>query len=418
MGIVSRMARPKAASWGPVDDRWYTPGGAYYGGVSPTSSGVAVSPESAMRLITVQNCVRVRAFTIGQLPCHIMQKQGDKRTQATDFYLYEKLHSQPNSWMTSFDFWAMAEAYICLRGNFYVYKMGLEGRPIQELIPLKDGVVTKVEQNDDFSLTYHLKMKGGDIEPVSGNKIMHLRGLTLNGIIGINPIENARETIGIGLASNQFIGRYFSKGLHPSAVLKHPLSMSAPAHARMKKNFKEKYEGLGKSHEFMLIDEAMDIVFPTIKLVDAQFLEQSKMNESQICGLFRVPHMLIQSQERVETNASAEQFAINFVQHSIVPDCVNYEKSIRRDLLSPQERKKYYAKFEVRGLLRGSFKEQMEGFAIGIDKEIFNPNECRALLDMNKRTDPGGDKYQTRTSTVKEAKKQDKGVNNEIIIQK
>ena len=403
MGLVSRMVRPQAASWAPDDNRWYTPGGSFYGGVSPTQAGVSVDSDSAMRLMTVQNCVRVRAFTISQLPCHIMKEEGDKKTQAKDFYLYEKLHDQPNSWMTAPEFWAMAEAHVCLRGNFYVYKMGIEGRPIKELIPLKADVITKVEQNEDFSLTYYVKMRDGTIEPMPGNRFLHFRGLTLDGITGVNPIEYARETIGLGIASGQFLGQYFSKGLHPGAVIKHPLSLSAPAHANLRKNLKDKYEGLGKKWEFMLLDESMGIEFPQIKLVDAQYLEQMKMNEAQICGLFRVPLMLIQSGDKTPTYASAEQFMLSYSIYGVTPDCVNYEKAIRRDLLTSQERKKYYAKFEIRALLRSSFKEQMDSFATGIDKEILNPNECRSLLDMNPYD--GGNEYRTRTSSMKEPAK-------------
>lgn len=403
MGIVSRMPRLQGASWGPTDERWYSHGSAYYGGLTPTSSGVPVGINSAMRLTTVQNCVRIRAFTIAQLPCNIMERSGDKKIQATDFPLYEKLHDQPNSWMTATEFWAMAEAHICLRGNFYVYKRGLEGRPVKELIPLGPDVVTRVEQNEDYSLIYHTKMRDGTIAPIPGNKMMHLRGLTLDGITGVNPIEYARETVGLGLASNQFLGQYFSKGMHPGAIMKHPLTLNAPAYANLKKNMKEKYEGLGKSHEFMLIDEGMDITFPTIKLVDAQFLEQMKMNEAQICGLFRVPLMLVQSGDKAPTYASSEQFMIAYSVYGVTPDCVNYEKAIRRDLLTPQERKKYYAKFNLSGLMRGDFKTRMEGYQVAIDKEIMNPNEVRALEDMNPYK--GGDRYATRTSTVREDNK-------------
>lgn len=404
MGIISRMPRPRAAlpTYPPWDDRYYSPGGAYYGGIAPSSAGINVSLDSAMRLITVQNCVRVRAFTISQLPCHIMEKQGEKKLQAIDFYLYEKLHDQPNSWMSASEFWAMAEAHICLRGNFYVYKMGIEGRPIQELIPLGPDTVTKVEQNKDYSITYHVKMRDGTIVQIPGNKFLHFRGLTLDGITGVNPIEYAREAIGLGLASNQFLGQFFSKGMHPGAILKHPLVLNAPAHANLQKNLKAKYEGLGKSHEFMLLDEGMDIAFPSIKLVDAQFLEQMKMNEAQICGLFRVPLMLIQSGDKSPTYASSEQFMIAYSVYGVTPDCVNYEKAIRRDLLTPQERKKYYAKFNLAGLMRGDFKTRMEGYQIAINSELLNPNEVRNLEDLNPYE--GGNEYRTRTSSIKETK--------------
>jgi len=401
MGIVSRMVRPRAAAWAPTDDRWYYPGGSYYGGYVPTEAGVSVDSNSAMRLITVHNCVRVRAFTISQLPCHLMERNGKSKTQATDFYLYEKLHDQPNSWMTAPEFWAMAEAHVCLRGNFYAYKIGIEGRPIQQLIPLKPDIVAKVEQNEDYSLTYHVRFPDGTTKPIPGNKFMHLRGLTLDGITGINPIEYARETVGLGVASGEFLARYFSKGLHPGAIIKHPQPLNGPAFANRRDTLKERYEGLGKSHEFMLLDEAMQIEFPKITLVDAQYLEQMKLNEAQICGLFRVPLMLIQSGDKTPTYASAEQFAISFAVHGVTPDLVNYEKAIRRDLLTLEERKKYYAKFNIDGLLRGDFKTRMEGFQIAIDKCIMNPNEVRELIDMNPYF-PDGETYKTRTSSMKE----------------
>jgi len=405
LSIVSRLARPKAMAqpgWGPTDDRWYNPGGAFYGGYFPTESGVSVDSNAAMRLITVQNCVRVRAFTISQLPCHLIEIKGNQKEHATDFYLYEKLHDQPNSWMTASEFWGMAEAHVCLRGNFYAYKMGLT--KIDQLVPIKSDAVTKVEQNDDFSLVYQIKFKDGSIRPIPGQKIFHLRGLTLDGVIGVNPIEYARETVGTGIASANFIGRYFSKGLHPGAVIKHPLDLNSSAYSNLRESLNKKYQGLGKTWEFMLIDSGMEIDFPTIKLVDAQFLEQMKMNESQICGLFRVPLMLIQSGDKTPTYASAEQFMLSYSIYGVTPDVVNYEKSIRRDLLTPQERKKYYAKFEVRALLRSSFKEQMESFATAIDKEILSPNEARALMDMNPYE--GGNEYRTRTSTIRETQQQ------------
>jgi HK97 family phage portal protein len=398
---MSRLPRPKAMS--PDDDRWYSPGGNYYGGLIPTQAGVPMDSDTAMRLITVQNCVRVRAATISQLPLHLMRSDGEMKHKATDFYLYEMLHDQPNSWMTAPEFWGMVEAYVCLRGNFYAYKLGIEGRPIQELIPILPDAVDKVEQNDDYSLTYSIKLKDGTTKPYPQNKIFHIRGLTMNGYTGMNPIEHARETLGLGMASEKFLSRYFGKGLHPSAIIEHPSALSAPAHKNMKAVFTEKYAGLYNSQELMLIDEGMKINFPTIKLVDAQYLELMKMNQSQICGLFRVPLMLVQASDNPETYASAEQFFLNYSIIGVTPDCVNYEKAIRRDLLTPTERKTLYAKFNVDAMLRGDFKTRMEGYQIGINSEMLSPNDARAKEDMNPYK--GGEIYRSRTSTIREENK-------------
>ena len=400
-----------------------------YGGYS-TSSGVSVNSDTAMRLITVQNCVRVRHAAISQLPCHVMEKKNGKKQPAEGFYLYELLHDQPNSWMTAAEFWGMAEAHICLRGNFYAYKAQIPGRQIRALIPLRAGAVQEVKQNPDYSLTYkvatndervaEMAYDDGMITSATGNvikefgqdKIMHLRGMTLNGITGVNPVQYSRETMGVGLGGERFLARYFGKGLHPGAVIKHKLNLNAPAHASLRENLKQKYQGLGNSWDFMLIDEDMNIEFPSIKLVDAQYLELMKMNEAQICGLYRVPLMLVQSGDKAPTYASAEQFFINFTTIGITPDLVNYERAIRRDLMTAEERQRYYVKFSIGGLLRGDFKTRMEGYQIGINSEIFSPNEVRDLEDMNPYE--GGDEYRTRTSTVKDSK----GGSDEPKIQK
>src|SRR3972149_416050 len=149
MGFVDRL-RPKAAM-SPQQEQMIRE--IWGGGI--TSSGVPINSESAMRLITVQNCVRLRASTLSRLPCHMMEQVARMKNKAVDFYLYDMLLNQPNSWMTAPEFWSMAEAHVSLRGNFFAYKLGLPGRPILELVPIKAGAVEEVEQADDYSLTYH-----------------------------------------------------------------------------------------------------------------------------------------------------------------------------------------------------------------------------------------------------------------------
>lgn len=373
-----------------------------YGGGS-TASGVSVNSSNAMRLITVQNCVRMRASTLQRCPCHVIDKE--KKTKAESFYLYKTLLHQPNFWMSAPDFWGMAEAYVSLRGNFVAYK-AMYGDQVRELLPIPAGMLQKITQNPDYSLDYEVRFPNGDIKHLNHRQVLHLRGLTLDGFTGMNPIEYARELIGRGLASNQFLAQFFGKGMRPGVVFEHPQVLSAPAFANRKAALKEKYEGLGKHWEMMLIDEGMKATFPEIKLVDAQFIEQMKLGEAQICGLYRVPLMLVAAGDKAATFASSEQFMLFYMMLSI--DSPVYESAIRRDLLTEKEREQYFTKFEMRGLLRGAFKDQMDGLQTGINAEIYNPNEARDILDMPPYE--GGNEYRTRTSTVKEpAKPADQG---------
>ena len=399
MGVFSGL-RPKAMSPEQMERMFFS----VFGGGS-TASGVSINSETAMRQMTVYACVKILYQSIAQLPCHFMVQNGDKKDKAIDHPLYRILHDQPNSWMTASEFWGMTVAHVSLRGDFLAFKAALPGSGIRELLPVAPGRLREIKQNGNFSLTYKISTSDGlDIKEYSQDQIFHIRGMSLNGYSGLNPIAYARESIGLGLANEKFLARFFGKGMHPGAVVKHPLTLSTPAHANLKKSLQEKYAGIGESWDLMLIDEKMDIEFPPIKLVDAQFLEQGKFTQSQICGLFRVPLMLIQAGDAPTTYASAEQFMLAFVTHALTPIIVNIEQAIKRDLLTEEEKKTYYPKFSMEGLLRGSFAERMTGFATGIDKEIYSPNEVRDLLDMNPY--PGGERYATRTSTTKEPVKE------------
>lgn len=370
-----------------------------YGGYS-TSSGVTVSSETAMKLITVHNCVKILSQSIAQLPLHLMEQNGKLKEKASSHRVYRLLHDQPNSWMTASEFWGMAVAHISLRGNFYAYKLQSTQGELLEIIPLSPGIVKEVVQNKNYSLTYKCNLADGSETELPQSKIMHLRNLTMNGYMGINPIEYARETIGVGMASEKFVSGYFGKGLQPGAVIKHKLPLSTTAHSNLKAALKQKYADLGKDISFMLLDEDMQIEFPTIKLVDAQFLESQKLNESQIAGLFRVPLFLLQAGDAPATYASAEQFVLSFVTHALTPIVVNIEQAIKRDLLSEEDQKKYYPKFSMAGLLRGDSAARAAFYRELINCEVFNPNEARELEDYNPY--PGGDEYRVRTSTVKQ----------------
>jgi len=364
-----------------------------------TSSGVSINPETAMRLITVQKCIRLRSATIQRLPCHLMETDGKMKKKAEDHYLYEKLLHQPNSWMTAPEFWGMAEALVSLRGNFIAYKAGLPGRPIRELIPIPYSMIRNITQNEDYSIDYEIHFPNGDIRHLNQKQVFHLRPFTLNGYVGLSPVEYARETMGLTSAGWKFLAQFFAKGMRPGVIFEHPEVLGAKAHANRKAALKEKYENLGNFWEMMLIDENMKATFPEVKLVDAQFLELMKMTEAQICGLYRVPLMLVCAGDKAETYASSEQFMLLYQMYSI--DCTSYESAIRRDLIEPEERGRFYAKFNMNALQRGDFKTRMEGYQIGINAEILNPNEARDLEDKNPYE--GGDVFRTRTSTVKDS---------------
>lgn len=401
MGLVSRMARPKAMNSHELEKMIRS---AFGGGT--TSSGMSVTNDTAMRQATVYSCVNIISRVMGMVPCHLMKRDGRDRFPATDEDLYQLLHDMPNEWMTAPEFWGMAANHVALRGNFFALKnRGLNkttGR-IREIIPTAPGFVQEVKQDENYRLVYRCQYPDGTQKDIPQSEIMHIRGMVQNGYMGVNPIQYVRESVALDLAATEFGARYFGSGTHPGIIIEHPNELSPQASSNLRNSLTETYSGLGKAHRLMILEEGMKAQKITIDPKDAQFLELRAFQKSEIVDIFfGIPLTLMGGGEKsTPTFASAEQFSISFIVYACTPYAVWFEKASYRDLLTPEERKKYYVKFEMRGLQRGSFKEQMEAFATAIDKEIMNPNECRELLDMNPYK--GGDVYRTRTSTVKES---------------
>lgn len=392
MGFLSPVIRPMAIS--SEMERLLRE---QFGGGS-TSSGVSVNSDTAMRLITVHNCVKVLYNCVSQTPCQLMEEVNGIKNKAKDHYLYRVLGKRPNSWMTAPEFWGLAIVCVALRGNFYAYKVKVRGE-VRELIPIPPDKVQEVVQNPDYSLTYKILTTNGIIKEYPQSEIFHLRGMSVNGYTGINMIEQyAREAIGLGIASQKFLSQFFGKGMHPGVIFKHKMVLDPITHANKMEALRRKYAGLGNSWETMLVDEDMGVDFPQIRLVDAQFLELGKFNEAQICGMFGVPLMLVQAGDNPTTYASATEFKRTFVDMTLAPIFVNFESAADRDCLTPIEQDRYYAKFNLNALLRGNIVERFGAYAVGITNKFMSSNEARALEDWNPRE--GGDVYENpNTST-------------------
>jgi len=132
---------------------------------------------------------------------------------------------------------------------------------------------------------------------------------------------------------------------------------------------------------------------------DSQFLETRQFQVEDIARIFRMPAILIGHPDKSSTYASAEQFMISFVVHTIRPWLVRIEKSITKNLLN-EDRQTYFAEFKVDGLLRGDSKSRAEFYASAIQNTWMSPNEVRGLENLDPRA--GGDVYENPNVKAKE----------------
>ena len=386
------MGMAGARNWAPTDDRWYTSNG----GVR-TQAGVDVSEESAMRFVTVYACVAKRAKSVAALPVTVVEKVSPTERKPIDHPLGELLSGRANKDATGMTIRETLMANLDLWGDAYCECIWSNGGTIQGLIPLMSREV-KPKRDPDKNLIFEHRPPQGPPRILMPEDVWHIPGLSFNGVTGLSPIAYNREAIGLGVAASTMAASFFGNGAWAGGIVKRdpekPGSglgkLSEAQGQAMLAGLEDKLRGPDKAFGIALLREGMSYEqLVSIPLADAQFVQVRGLNRIEICGIFDVPPSMIHDLENGTFN-NTEQQGLMWVRDSILPTTIRFETSAKARFFPDEP---LYLRHNLVGLLRGDFKTQMEGFAIGRQWGIFSANDCLELLDRNPV--PGGDERLT-----------------------
>ncbi|MFH1605381.1 MAG: phage portal protein [Pseudomonadota bacterium] len=375
----------------------------WMGGGTKTGAGVSVTEDVAMSQTAVYACVRILAEAIACLPLRLYRERADGgKDRVLDHPLTEVIR-MPHPEMTGVEWRECMQGHVALRGNAFSQIVRRNNGDVVELSPLKpDKIEMKRTPTGGIAYVYHLDT-GGD-EVFRGDEILHLRGLSTNGLWGISPITQNRETIGLAIGEQAFAARFFGNGATPGGVLKYPGQLDDQQFKRLQEAWEARHQGPDHAHRMAILEDGLEWQQTGISAEDAQLLESRRFSVAEIARIFRVPLPLIQEHEKSTSwGTGIEQFNIQFVVHTLMPWLVRWEKRLDASLLTPEERAAgMYFRHSVAGLLRGDYKTRMEGYKIAIETGIMCPDEARALEDMNPRTDGNGGIYADVSSLARE----------------
>ena len=390
-GFLSSMFKqPARASALPLNDPqpWRDAGF-----IRGSSSGVSVTPDTAMTYSAVLACVRVLAETLASLPLIVYRQQGRMKERAKDFYLYSLLHDQPNPLLTSFEFRELLQTHLLLWGNAYAeIEYDAAGR-IVALWPLLPWMMREIKIQDG-ELVYKYQTENGRIVTLASWQVWHLRGLSFNGVIGLAISELSKESIGLGLAAEKFGATFFGNGAMPGGVLEHPGVLGDEAFAHVRSSWHEAHGGLDRSHRLAILEEGMKYNPIGIPPEAAQFLETRKYQRTEVAGILRVPPHMIADLEHA-TFSNIEHQAISFLVYTMSPWFARWEQSIFARLMSRMQQQEYFAKFLPEGLLRGDILSRYQAYAIGRQWGWLSADDVREKEEMNPLPNGQGRMYLT-----------------------
>ena len=125
----------------------------------------------------------------------------------------------------------------------------------------------------------------------------------------------------------------------------------------------------------------------------AQFIATRKFQITEIARIFRIPPHMIGDLEK-SSFSNIEQQSLEFVKYTLDPWVVRWEQALQRALLPAAEKREFFIKFNVDGLLRGDYQSRMNGYATARQNGWMSSNDIRELENMNRIPEElGGDLY-------------------------
>jgi len=368
---------------------------------SYTSATKTVTSEQAMRMNTVYSCIKVLSDTMATLPCHLYRET----TAGTEMHkaapLHDLIRNNPNEYQTGAEFFAYVMVNLCLNGNFYGYVNRTSSGKVVEILPLKSENVT-VLQDQQYNILYKITFDNGKEDVLGPSEILHIRGMSLDGLTGISPITYNANSIGAGMDARDYAANVFTNDATPRGILHTDGILDDDSFENIKASWNAGHQGVANSHKVAILEQGLKFQPISLSPNDVQLLDARKYTRSEICAMYRVPPHMIGDLDRA-TFSNIEHQDLAFYKATMLPYIMQIEARLNKALLNVNTQ---HFKFDVSNLLRTDMATRVETYNTLIAAGVMNPNEARQERGYNPRE--GGDEFVMQSNNLQFGNEADK----------
>lgn len=360
-----------------------------------STAGKDVNEGAAYSVPAVLSCVNIRQRCLASLPIRVYERLNERASRPVPWHRAQGVLRKPNGWLVWAELAGVLEAHRVLRGNGYGYKIyaqfpGTDGKPyldVQSVIPLHPDRM-RVEgdvMTGGPSLYCYTTAKGQQLEFRPG-EILHLRGLSTDGLVGRSVLQDLREPIGGAIATQEHANSLWSRDATPSVVLSHPKTLTDTARKNLEDSWEATYGRGADKKRVAVLEEGLSLEKLSLTPEDGQFLETRKLTRAEIAGAFCVPaHMIGDVDRSTSWGSGIEQQQIGFLTYTLRPDLVLWEQRLTADLITQPATQpdRFFIKFAIEGFMRGDSAAQAAYFRVMREIGVLSANDIRGLLDLN-----------------------------------
>lgn len=347
-------------------------------GATPSNSGITVNRDKALTYSAFWAAVNLISNSVASMPLHLFVRDDEgSKDRADADPLYQTLRYTANAEMTAFTFRRLLQSHVLIHGNGYAL-IDRESESIQ-LWPI-DPMITNVErERNTRRLVYKVQTPDAGVIELDEFEVLHIKGLSTDGITGYSVLRAARNSIGGALARSEYSERFFANNATPNAIIKVPPSLSKEAKEEFLKRWRENQEGVKASGKVGILNADFDITTLSVPAKDAQLIEAMDWSIRDISNWFNIPPGMIGDVSRSAYNALGQDQQL-YLNVTLDPHLTNWEAELSRKLIDATSNQ--LIEFERRALLQMEPEAQARVFQMGLQSKWLLPNEVRRMLNL------------------------------------
>jgi HK97 family phage portal protein len=338
-----------------------------------------------MTIAAAFSAVQIISEAVAQLPLNLFRiLEDDNKILDTSNPLFRLLKFAPNSEMTPFEFWQFAMDGILLRGNSYTQIQRNVGGQIVALWPLHPDKV-RVVRGSDGLLSYEYTTSG-PLKVFKAFEIMHIKGMSKDGVVGLSPIQQCRESLGLTKGMESFNASFFGNGAMPGIILRPPQKMSPEVQREVLAAWNEHHQGANKGNKAGILMPGTEVEQLGFSPEDSQLIESRKFQIQDIARIFKLPAHKLGSTEGV-THSNVEQQELNFLTQTLSPHLTRIEQAVWRDLIGVETS---FVDFDTSAMLKADVEARTAANSTGLQNGYLSINEVRQREGLNPIDDGDG----------------------------
>lgn len=359
-------------------------------GVGISGAGIQINRDVALTYSPVWRAVNLISKDVAKLPLYVYKRTPDGKEKYPAHPAFNLLRHKPNEFSNAFVLKMVMTTDVLLNGNGYAF-INRQGDGLAlGLYRLDPDCTYPVIKGGKLWYNYELPNQKEQTFPA--DSVFHLRGIGWDTCQGYSLLSKARESIGLGLALQDYGSTFFKNNAKPDIALKHPGQLSDQAMRHLRESWLREHGGPKRAHRPAILEEGMDIKELSINAKDSQLIEQRDFEVKEVARWFGIPPHKLGNTDNT-SYASLEQENLAYLYECLDPWLVAWEEECRDKLLSEQEKDEDSAFFEFdrNELVRADIRTRYAAYDMALKDGWMSKNEVRDAESLNKIE--GGDEY-------------------------